>query len=185
MDQFMEEVVTKRNRGSENIMLALAWVTMILSGIIAVFMFNLITMTISSQGFSMGMIIDIVITLLMIAACVLTFLYKDRIKTEYEYTFTNGVLDFAKVFNNRKRKALGTMNVRNVEALGMVSSGSFNRYLSMPGIKRINWFINRDAELFYLYFQKDGAKSLMVIEPSEAMRTMIIRAAGQGKLQQN
>lgn len=185
MDQFMEEVVYKRNKGAENILLVLAWAAMIMSGIIAMFMFNLITMTISAQGFSAGMVLDIVITLLMVAAAVLIFLYKDRIKTEYEYTFTNGILDFAKVFNNRKRKALGTMNVKNVEAIGMVSSGSFNRYLNMPGIKRINWFINRDADLFYLFFQKDGAKSLLVMEPSEAMRNMIIRAAGQGKLQKN
>ena len=181
----MEEVVYKRNKGAENILLVLAWAAMIMSGIIAMFMFNLITMTISAQGFSAGMVLDIVITLLMVAAAVLIFLYKDRIKTEYEYTFTNGILDFAKVFNNRKRKALGTMNVKNVEAIGMVSSGSFNRYLNMPGIKRINWFINRDADLFYLFFQKDGAKSLLVMEPSEAMRNMIIRAAGQGKLQKN
>ena len=185
MDQFMEEVVSKRNKGTDNVMLVLAWAAMILSGIIAMFMFNLITMTISAQGFSMGMVLDIVITLLMIAAAVLLFLFKDRIKTEYEYTFTNGILDFAKVFNNRKRKALGTMNVKNVEAIGMVKSGSFNRYLNMPGIKRLNWFINRDADLFYMYFQKEGAKSLLVIEPSETMRNMIVRSAGQGKLQQN
>ncbi len=185
MDQFMEEVVTKRNRGAENIMMALAWVMMILSGLLAIFMFNLITMTISTQGFSTRMLLDIVITLLMIATAVFLFLYKDRIKTEYEYTFTNGVLDFAKVFNNRKRKALGTMNVRNVEAVGMVNSGSFRRYLNMPNIKRINWFLNREAELFYMFFQKDGQKSLMVIEPSEEMRNLIIRAAGPGKMQQN
>lgn len=185
MDQFMEEVVTKRNRGMENAIYILAWVLMILTGIMAVFMFNLLTMTISTNGFQSGMIFDIVLTVVMIASCVLLFLFKDRIKTEYEYTFTNGVLDFAKVFNNRKRKNLGTMTVRNVDACGMVSSGSFHRYLNMPGVRRINWFLNRDAELFYFYFQKDSVKSLMVIEPSEAMRELIIRSAGQGKFQQN
>lgn len=185
MDQFMEEVASKRNKGAENMMLVLAWAAMIMSGIIAMFMFNLISMAISTQGFSAGMILDIAITVAMIAAAVLIFLFKDRIKTEFEYTFTNGILDFAKVFNNRKRKAIGTMNVKNVEAVGMVNSGSFKRYLNMPGIKRLNWFINRDAELFYLYFQRDGAKSLLVMEPSEAMRNMIIRAAGQGKFQKN
>ena len=89
----MEEVVVKRNRGMENIMMALAWVMMILSGLIAIFMFNVITMAISTQGFSTRMLFDIVVTLLMIASTVLLFLFKDRIKTEYEYTFTNGVLD--------------------------------------------------------------------------------------------
>lgn len=185
MDQFMEEVVTKRNRSAENLVLGMAWVAMILSGIFAMFMFNLIIMTVSTQGFSSAMIFDVILTLLMLAFCIFLFLYKDRIKTEYEYTFTNGVLDFAKVFNNRKRKTMGTMNVKNVEALGMVDSGSFKRYLSMPGVKRINWFLNREAELFFMYFQKDRVKSIMVIEPSKEMREMIIRSAGQSKFQQN
>ena len=185
MDQFMEEVVTKRNKSTENLMYVLSFVVMIISGLLAIFMFNLLTMAISTQGFSTGMVVDIVVTLLLIASTVLLFLYKDRIRTEYEYTFTNGVLDFAKVFNNRKRKALGTMNVRNVEAVGMVSTGSFRRYLNMPGIKRINWFLNREADLFYMFFQKDGQKSLMVIEPSEEMAGLIKRHIGQGKYQIN
>ena len=77
------------------------------------------------------------------------------------------------------------MNLKNIEAMGKVSSGAFHRYLSMPGIKRINWFLNRDAELFFLYYQKDQQKNLMVIEPSEEMTKLIVRAAGQSKLQQN
>lgn len=185
MDQFMEEVVTRRSKSTENLIYLLSFAVMIISGLLALFMFNLLTMAISTQGFSTGMIVDIVVTLLLIASTVLLFLYKDRIRTEYEYTFTNGVLDFAKVFNNKKRKPLGTMNLRNVEAVGMVSSGAFQRYLRMQGVKRINWFLNRDAELFFLYFQKDSARSLMVIEPSATLREMIVRAAGQGKFQTN
>ncbi len=184
MDQFREEVVTKHNRSMEGVLYVLAFAVMIVSGLIAVFMFNLITMAISTQGFSTSMLVDIVFTVLMAAAAVLLFLYKDRIKTEYEYTFTNGQMDFARVFNNKKRKALGTMNVRNVEACGKVSSGSFHRYLSMPGVKRINWFLNRDAELFYFYFVKDNVKNLMVIEPSPEMLDLIIKAC-PGKYQQN
>lgn len=185
MDQFREEVATRRNRTGENIMYTLAFVIMILSGITAVFMFNVLTMTISTQGFDMSMMAFIVLTLLMAASAVLIFLYKDRIKTEYEYTFTNGIMDFARVFNNRKRKTLGTMNIKNVEACGKVSSGSFHRYVSMPGVRRLNWFLNRDADLFYFYFVKDSAKTLMVIEPSETMVELIVRAAGPGKYQKN
>ena len=94
-------------------------------------------------------------------------------------------MDFARVFNNKKRKSLGTMNIKNIEACGKVSSGSFHRYLSMPGVRRLNWFLNRDAERFYFYFVKDNVKSLMIIEPSDEMVQLIIRYAGQGKYQQN
>ena len=88
MDQFMEEVVTRRNKTTEHVMLVLSWVMMIVSGIFAIFMFNLLTMAISTQGFHSGMILDIVMTLLALGAAVLLFFNKDKVRTEYEYTFT-------------------------------------------------------------------------------------------------
>ena len=160
-------------------------IIMVLCGAYALIMINPLIFIISSEGFSAAIIPDIVIFLMSIASCVLIFLNKDKIKTEYEYTFTNGILDFAKVFNNRKRKNLGSMNVRNVEACGLVSSGSFKRFSGMQGVKITNWFLNRDSELFYFYFVKGNEKQMIVIEPSEHLRNMIIKFAGQGKYQVN
>ena len=94
-------------------------------------------------------------------------------------------MDFAQVYNNRKRKSLGTMNVRNVEACGMVSSGSFQRYINMPNVKRTNWFLNREAELFYFYFQKENQKRIIIIEPSEEMVGLIKKYVPQGVWQIN
>ncbi|NLW21566.1 MAG: hypothetical protein GXY84_09425 [Clostridiales bacterium] len=185
LDHFREEVVTRKNKTMENIMMALANISMVVSGLLAMFMLQTVLMLISSQGLGGGMLIYVLLTLLLIAAAVLLFLFRDRIRTEYEYTFTNGTMDFAQVFNNRKRKALGTMNIRNVEACGLVSSGSFHRYLNTPGVVRLNWFLNRDAELFYFYFVKDSKKSLMVIEPSQEMVDLIKKFVGQGKFQTN
>ena len=98
-----------------------------------------------------------------------TWFFHDKLLTEYEYTFTNGALDFAEVYNNKKRKSLGSLNVKNVEAFGKVTSSSFQRYLNMPGIKRMNWFLNRDAELYYFYFTKESDKKMIILEPSEEM----------------
>ena len=185
IDQFREEVVTRRNKTIESLVFALANVIMVLSGIYALFMVNIMLSLIAAQGFSSGMLFEIAVLVVMIAAAVLLFLFRDRIRTEYEYTFTNGTMDSAQVFNNRKRKPLGTMNIRNVEACGMVDSGSFRRYLSTTGIVRLNWFLNRDAQLFFFYFVKDSKKSLMVIEPSEEMLSLIRKNVGQGKFQTN
>lgn len=185
MDQFKEEVVTRTDRRGEFVLFVLSWVLLLFSGASALIMINLLMVGIGAQGFTAEMIVYVLMTVVLIVIAVLLFLYKDRIRTEYEYTFTNGILDFAKVFNNRKRLALGTMDVRNIEACGMVQSGSFRRYLNIPGIKRINWFLNRGANLFYLYFQKEGNKSLLVMEPSDELREMIIRVAGPGKMQNN
>lgn len=185
MDQFREEVVIRRSKGIENLSYISANIVMVITGLYGLISVNLLLSIISTRGFSADMIFSILLTVLMIGASVVCFLFRDRIKTEYEYTFTNGIMDFAKVFNNKKRKALGTMNIRNVEACGYVDSGSFRRYLSMPQIKRTNWFLNRDAKLFYFYYVKNSEKNLLIFEPSEEMRGLIMTNVGQGKYQQN
>ena len=119
-DQFREEVVTRRNRSIENLMYILANLVMVVCGLYALLMVNVMLSLISAQGFSTGMLFEIVILLFAVASAVLLFLFRDRIKTEYEYTFTNGTMDFARVFNNRKRKSLGTMNIRNVRSESVV-----------------------------------------------------------------
>lgn len=184
-EQFHEEVVIKRNKGAENILFAFSAVVMIISGFYAFFTINMLITIIFSQGFSTVLLLDIIMALISLVACILLFIHRDKIRTEYEYTFTSGVLDFARVYNNKKRKNLGSMTLKNIEACGLVTSGSFKRYSSMPGVKMINWFLNRDSELFYLYFVKEGAKQIVVMEPSEKLIGLIKRSAGHGKYQIN
>ena len=123
-------------------------------------------------------------TLVMIGIAVLLFLRRDRLKTEYEYTFTNGDLDFAQVFNNQKRKTLGTMRVKNVEAFGPVDSNNFRKIINMPGLKKRNWFLNRDAKLYYFYYQKETNKNIIILEPSEELVGMIRKYLPQGAYQE-
>ena len=161
MDHFLEEVVVKRKNGLNRILYYLSWVIMIFSAIIA--SMTLGTLTTAFSWFS------VIVILISAGIAVYTWFFHDKLLTEYEYTFTNGSLDFAEVYNNKKRKSLGSLNVRNVEAFGKVTSSSFQRYLNMPGIKRMNWFLNREAELYYFYFTKDSDKKMIILEPSEEM----------------
>ena len=185
MDQFMEEVATKKNTTVQSILLGVAWVMMIVSALWAVLMLQTLFYVYAQSGFGVELIVSIVEVLLFGGLAVLLWFKKDTIKTEYEYTFTNGILDFAQVFNNKKRKNLGTMNLKNITACGLVTSGSFNRYINMQGIKRSNWFINREAELFYIYFEKEGNKRIIIMEPSNEMVAMIRRVVPQGAFQVN
>ena len=185
MDSFLEEVVTKKNRGLQNALYVLANVAWVLLAVYAFLQLQNVTFCLSAEGFSTNTLIYIVLFLIFGGGAVLIFLYRDRIKMEYEYTFTNGQMDFAQVYNNKKRKSLGTMNVRNVQACGLVASGSFQRYINMPGIKRTNWFLNRDAELFYFYFEKEGQKRIIIIEPSQEMVANIKKYIPQGVWQVN
>ena len=158
---------------------------LVLFGLYAFLQLQNVTLVLSTEGFSTSVLIYAAQLVIFGGAAVLLFLRKDQIKMEYEYTFTNGQMDFAQVFNNKKRKNLGTMNVRNVEACGLVASGSFQRYINMPGVKRTNWFLNREAELFYFYFQKDSNKRIIIIEPSEEMIGLIKKYIPQGVWQNN
>jgi hypothetical protein len=161
MDHFLEEVVVKRKNALNRILYYFSWVVIVVSALIA--SMTLGTLSMNFNWFS------VVVIVAMGGVAVFTWLFHDRILTEYEYTFTNGSLDFAEVYNNKKRKSLGSLNVKNVEVFGKVSSPSFQRYVNMPGIKRMNWFLNRDAELYYFYFTKDTEKKMIILEPSEQM----------------
>ena len=173
MDHFLEEVVVKRNRFLPALAHALATIVMVIFALIGMFLFSAVF-----RAFSIPVIIA---TVFFLGIALLLFVYRDRLKAEYEYTFTNGDLDFAMVFNNQKRKTLGTMRVKNVEAFGPVDSENFRKLINMPNVKRRNWFLNREANLYYFYFQKENnEKHMLMFEPSEEMVSYIRKYLPRG-----
>jgi len=167
MDHFKEEVVVSRHRVLGDILYALSWVFVVVLGLYAFILLQAIMF-----GFSMSMLLMLVLTA---ATAVLLFFFKDNFKTEYEYAFTNGSLDFAKVLRSARRKELGSMNVANVAACGHVAHESFQKFLAMKDVNKRNWFLNRDGNLFYFYYVKENKKNMIIIEPSEEMVEMIRR----------
>jgi hypothetical protein len=175
MDHFREEIVVKKSKGLDEALYYFALVIMVLMAIIA-----MTTLQSLFMGFS---VFALLVTAVSGGSAVLLFLRRDRLRTEFEYTFTNGEMDFAKVYNNQKRKNLGTMRVKNVEAFGPVNSSAFQRYITMPGIKREHWFLNRGAELYFFYFVKDGSKRVIILEPTGEMVDLIKKYLQRGAYQ--
>ena len=165
MDHFMEEVVVKRSRTLDDILYIFSNIVMVAAALIAVILLQPLMSSFSIYG--------LIIVLFSAGVAVLLFLFRDRLRSEYEYTFTNGELDFAQVFNNQKRRTLGTMRVKNVEAFGSVDSNEFRKLINMPGLVRKNWFLNRSGNLHYFYYQKESAKTIIVFEPSDELVGMI------------
>ncbi|MBR3765333.1 MAG: hypothetical protein IKK57_12390 [Clostridia bacterium] len=178
MDRFLEEVVTKHDRRMDEIMYWVSLVVMVFCGFLALMQFAML-------GMSQNLLLDIVVMVAMAGLAVYTYFYRDKLRTEYEYTFTNGSLDFAMVYNNKRRKNLGALNVAKVDAFGKVSSGSFHRHTSAPDVKHMRWFLNRGAELYYFAYSKEGKKSVIVFEPSEEMVGMIKHYLPRGVYQEN
>ena len=178
MDHFREEVVVKQKNTVNRLLYYFSWVVIIVSALAAALELNLIT---ANGRFNIG---PLIMTLVCGGLAFYTWRTHDKILTEYEYTFTNGALDFAEVYNNKRRKSLGSLNVRNVESFGKVNSEKFKRYLNMPGVKRMNWFLNREAELYYFYFTKDNDKKMIILEPSDEMVDYIKEYIPRGTYQE-
>lgn len=177
MDRFLEEVVKKHNRTMDEVLYFASWALMIVCAVLGFFCLQMVM-----YSFGLGTIIP---TVLFVGIAVYLWFHHDKFRTEYEYTFTNGSLDFAMVFNNKKRKALGSLNVAKVDAFGKVSSGSFRRHTSGNDVKHLRWFLNREAELYYIAFSKEGKKSVIIFEPSEEMVGYIKHYLPYGAHQEN
>lgn len=175
MDNFKEDIVSRRSGALANVLYALCWVLIAASGLYAMLMVQVVMVAFSFAA--------LLTTVCSAATAVLLFVLKDNLKVEYEYTFTNGTLDFARVLRSARRKELGSMNVQNVSACGHVAHDSFHRYLSMKDVQKKNWFLNRDGNLFYFYYVKDSKKHMIIIEPSEEMVDMIRRYVAAGVYQ--
>ncbi len=181
-DHFLEEVVVKQKNTLNRILYYFSWVLIAFTALMTVIAFNHV---VNSLAYGFGFDIQAFIMALVCSGIgVYTYLIHDKFLTEFEYTFTNGALDFAEVYNNRKRKALGSLNVRNIEAFGKVSSEKFKRYLNMPDVKRMNWFLNREAELYFFYFAKDNNRKMIILEPSEEMVEYIKKYIPRGAWQE-
>lgn len=167
LDNFKEDLVVARSNILGNVLYVLCWVFMLVFGLYGLLMVQMVVFAFDVP--------TLLMTVMSIAAAVALFFAKDNFKVEYEYTFTNGSLDFAKVLAGAKRKELGSMTVANVSACGHVAHDSFRKFLAIKDVQKKNWFLNRDGNLFYFYYVKDSRKNMIIIEPSEEMVDMIRR----------
>lgn len=167
LDNFKEDLVVARSNILGNVLYVLCWVFMLVFGLYGLLMVQMVVFAFDVP--------TLLMTVMSIAAAVALFFAKDNFKVEYEYTFTNGSLDFAKVLAGAKRKELGSMTVANVSACGHVAHDSFRKFLAIKDVQKKNWFLNRDGNLFYFYYVKDSRKNMIIIEPREEMVDMIRR----------
>ncbi len=168
MDNFREEIVVKRHNGFANFTYYLAWTMLVVFALIGVINFSGIMS--ATGGFNWY---ALVIAVVFLGLAALIYFKKDSLRVEYEYTFTNGVLDVSMVMNNSKRRYLTELPLKTVESCGSVTHQSFNRYVNDKNIKKHNWFLNRDNDLIYFFFTKNNVRHLVVIEPSPEMQEMI------------
>ena len=166
LDNFHEEIAVKRNRTLNSIGYILCWIAMLACALFA--MMNLSILT--AGNFELTYIIQFLVGG---ALAFLIYAKKDNLRIEYDYTFTNGDLDVGKVFGNSRRKLMTSLAMKNVESAGAVTDKSFQRFMNNKDVKKHNWFVNRDAKLYYFYFVKNEVRHAIILELSDEMITML------------
>ena len=170
MDNFKEEIIVRKGgQGFKTLMFVLTYLFIVLFGILGfVGLSGVMGMNFTVSNF----------VLLIIGFGIVWFLWrnKDNFNTEYEYTFTGGEMDFAKVMGGRRRRNLLNLRLADAEVMGMVESDDYKRYSSMPGVKSIDFTLNHDSKKQFIYFIKEGNKFIMILECSDGMWDMMVKS---------
>lgn len=173
MDDFLEIVAFRRRQGLYTALYFLCWIFILLFALIAAFMLANVVGVNPETG---GMVFSwqsLLLTVVFGAAAFGLWRASDSCRVEYDYTFTNGNLDVSRVLNNKRRKYLTALEMKDVIRCGPAAGPAFMKTLNEPGVKRHNWFVNREANLYYFFFQKKGLKHVIILELTQEMVDMI------------
>jgi hypothetical protein len=92
---------------------------------------------------------------------------------EYEYSFTNGVVDIAQVMNNRRRKELVSFKTKEVELVASIDDPKLRNIESRPNLKKVRAVLNAESNIYFASFRKNEKQYLLYFEPSkEFLRLM-------------
>lgn len=118
------------------------------------------------HGDGMGYLIRLII---YAGFFVLAYRYRDILRVEYEYSLTNHELDIARITGKRRRKECISADLRMVLGAGVATHRAFVDFDKQPGVKRHNCYVNPDTPHYFLFFDKQGSKHMVVFEPSQKL----------------
>lgn len=173
MDDFLEQTAVQHRHGLNTILYYLMWVVTGLFAIFALIMLSGVAGVNPETGGITFNAQSLIFAILAGAIAFLAFRAKDTLRIEYDYSFTNGSMDISSVLNNRRRRYLCSFETKDVIRCGPAAGPAFQKTLHEPGLKRHNWFVNREAKLYFFYFQKKGVKHAAIMELNDEMIAVI------------
>ena len=88
----------------------------------------------------------------------------------YDYTYTNGLFEIARVSNNSKRKLLFSSEFENLEILALNDSDEIKQFESNKAYKTLPVFVGEeDRTLYAALFNVEGRLTKVVFEPCTEM----------------
>lgn len=172
-DDYLEQIAVRRRQGPFTALYYLCWALLIVLGLMAVMSVSaIIGVNPETGGISISWI-NLAMALVLGGLVFLLWRGADNCRVEYDYTFTNGTLDVSRVLNNKRRRYLTSLEMKDVIRCGPAAGPAFQKTLNEPGIKRHNWFVNREANLYFFYFKRKEVKHVIVLELGQEMIDMI------------
>lgn len=171
MDDFLEQVARRRKQGIYSLIYFLTWFVIIMFAITGVM--NLMNILGVDENGLMFNFMALIMAVVFGGIAFLLWRRVDYCRMEYDYTFTNGILDISQVLNNKRRRYLTALDLSEVIRCGPCQGPGFQKTLSEKDLKKHNWFLNRDANLYYFYFVKKNIKHLAVVELTDEMVALI------------
>lgn len=172
MDDFLEQVARRRRQGLFTAAYFLTWIFIVIFGLCAVMNLSTIIGSTEEGGIQFNYI-QLIIGVVFGGLAFLLWRRADYYRMEYDYTFTNGTLDISQVLNNKRRRYLTALDMKEVVRCGPARGQAFMKTLNEKDLKKHNWFLNRDANLYYFYFVKKNVKHLAVVELTDEMVELI------------
>lgn len=119
--------------------------------------------------FGFGSILSMLLAIVCAALSAFFYTMAQNARVEYDYTFTNGTLDIAKILNEKKRKKVASIDVTAILEMKPITSDAFQAHFENRKIRKVNLFLNRGEHLYYMLFIKDEEKVIVVFEPDQRM----------------
>lgn len=114
--------------------------------------------------------------------------FKNKLYVDYDYTFVTGSIRVAKVIKNIKRKFIIKFDAKDIEKIGKYDSGTYQKYLSMPGVVKMIFTSNYSAtdgkDFYYIVASIDGDKKLMVFECTELFIVNVLKFSNKSVLEE-
>ncbi|MDE5946895.1 MAG: hypothetical protein K2G63_06310 [Oscillospiraceae bacterium] len=156
MDCFSEQLLKREETSADRLKKTLIYA----GGIIVVIGF------LAMAFFNMGSSVSVIMLVLAIAFGYGLYYISSSFYVEYEYTFTNGELDIAKILGKKKRVELLSADVRKFTEFGKYSD-------DMPDSSDITTVISSDniaSHEYYAEFECEKyGKTRLIFAPNETM----------------
>ena len=119
--------------------------------------------------YGFGVIALLCLTTALIIPCIFSiivaavaFFSKKKAYVEYEYVFTNGVIDVDAIYEQRKRKRLLSFDAKDMELLAETNSNYVKDFSNKPD-KELSCFKSKTTEIVYVAMITGGVERLQFI----------------------